>query len=82
MGIWDGRVIEFEYQNHRGVVEQRRVVPTGIVFETSDYYPLTTTPQWYVVAWDLDRQAERRFMWSRIAFVDQAEDQSLPWRKT
>lgn len=80
MSIWDGRVIEFEYQNHRGVVEQRRVVPTGLSFEVSTFY-LDHGEQWFIVAWDLDRQAERRFLWSRIAFVDRADDQSLPWRK-
>lgn len=79
MGIWDGKVIEFTYHNHRGVVEERRAVPTGIVFEKSEYYP-EHPAQWYVIAWDLDRQAERRFMWSRMEMVDKAEDQSLPWR--
>jgi predicted DNA-binding transcriptional regulator YafY len=77
MSIWDGKVIEFTYLNHRGVMELRRAVPTGLVFQKSEYYD---GEEWFVVAWCLDRQAERTFMLTRMGMIDKAEDQSLPWR--
>lgn len=81
MGIWDGRVIEFMYLTHRGVEESRRAVPTGLRFMKSEYYPRHDA-EWFVVAWCLDRQAERTFMLSRMSMIDKSEDQSLPWRNT
>jgi len=80
MGIWDGRVLEFQYLTYRNVEELRRVVPMDLVFEESPYYPMHGK-EWFLRAWCLDRQAERRFMMSRIMLIDKAEDQSLPWRK-
>lgn len=80
MGVWDGKVIDFLYTNYRGVSEVRRAVPTGLRFIDSPYYP-EDGEQWFVVAWDLDRQAERTFMMSRMSAVEKDGDQSLPWRK-
>jgi predicted DNA-binding transcriptional regulator YafY len=80
MGIWDGRVVDFIYTNHRGVTEYRRAVPTGLSFEVSTFYP-DEGKAWFVVAWCLDRQAERRFLLSRMGMIERSEDQSLPWRK-
>ena len=80
MSIWDGKVIEFTYVNHRGVSEIRRAVPRGLWFGTSEYYHPDHGNQWFVEAWCLDRQAERRFMLSRMEMIDKSEDQSLPWR--
>lgn len=81
MGIWDGKVIDFLYTNYRGVSEVRRAVPTGLKFQRSEYYQ-DDGEQWFVVAWDLERQAERHFMLSRMQAVEKDSDQSLPWRNT
>jgi predicted DNA-binding transcriptional regulator YafY len=79
MSVWDGKVVTFDYVNHEGYDEERRVVPTGIRFLESKYYPHDGS-QWYIVGWCLDRQAERHFQVCRIRHFSKAFDQSLPWR--
>jgi predicted DNA-binding transcriptional regulator YafY len=78
MGIWDGKVVEFVYTNYRGVTEIRRVVPQNIWFGATQWHPKR---QWFLSAWCLERQAHRDFAWSNIEGWEEAEDQSLPWRK-
>lgn len=77
MSIWDGKVVEFTYENHRGVTEVRRVVPTHVWFGSTEYYP---KKQWLLSAWCLERQARRDFTFEAISGWAEAEDQSLPWR--
>lgn len=77
MSIWDGKVVEFTYTNYRGVTEVRRVVPINIWHGTTEWHP---RKQWFLHAWDLDRQAARDFTWADIQGWAVAEDQSLPWR--
>lgn len=79
MSIWEGKVCEFQYTNHRGEVAMRRAVPRDLVFEKSEFYP-QHGEEWFLVAWCLEKQAERRFMLSRMWLIDKAHDQSLPWR--
>ena len=48
----------FRYKNWRGETAQRRVVPTGFRFGSSEWHP---EPQWLLVAFDLDRGQGREF---------------------
>jgi predicted DNA-binding transcriptional regulator YafY len=49
--------LRFEYRDHRGTASQRRVEPYRLV---------CWGPRWYLVAWDLQRQAWRTFRADRI----------------
>jgi predicted DNA-binding transcriptional regulator YafY len=77
MSVWDGKVVEFTYENHRGVTEIRRIVPMYIWFGETPYHK---RKQWFVHGWCFERQAARDFAWSEIQGWAEAEDQSLPWR--
>jgi len=59
----------FTYRNHRGEIAQRRAVPLGIRFGKSDYY---RTPQWLILAIDLERNVEREFAVANV--LDQSAD--------
>ena len=50
--------LTFRYKNYRGVIEDRRVTPTGLVYGSDEYHP---APQWLLLACDHDRKAERTF---------------------
>lgn len=78
VSIWNGKVVEFTYENYRGVTEIRRVVPQGTLFGTTLHHP--GKKQWFLRAWCLERQAQRYFAFADISGWAEAEDQSLPWR--
>lgn len=52
------QAVRIKYRNYRGVVEWRRVVPTGIEFGATAYHD---TPQWLLQAWCAEREAPRTF---------------------
>lgn len=56
--IVEGEYLEFDYYNHEGRFGHRQVVTFNIVFGTTDWH---TTPQWLLVAHDLDKHARREF---------------------
>lgn len=49
---------QFVYQNHRGEVSERTVVPGAIRFGSTEYHPCQ---QWVMEAWDCDKKAVRTF---------------------
>lgn len=66
MTYTDNQVVEFEYRNHAGIYERRRVVPAQISWGTSEWYP---NPQWLLRCWDVERGAWRSFAWNDIQFA-------------
>lgn len=58
------RVVRFHYRNYRGVERDRRVIPQRIEFGANQWHP---EPQWLLVAWDLDKGAERSFAMADIS---------------
>lgn len=53
----------FDYENYRGEVGRRTVIPKGMSFGSTEYH---TEPQWLLDAWDVDKQADRTFAFSGI----------------
>lgn len=52
-------VLEIDYTNHRGERSWRRLKsPMTFWFAATEWYP---EPQWYLMAWDVDRHAIRWF---------------------
>jgi predicted DNA-binding transcriptional regulator YafY len=63
-------VLRFEYVDRQGRRTRRRVEPHGV---------LVRAPLWYIVAWDLDKDAARLFRMDRVRRpVVQAEVSFLP----
>lgn len=54
----DHEQLHFAYRDHAGATSTRRVEPLGLAH--------TGTRRWYLVAWDLDREAWRTFRVDRI----------------
>ncbi len=46
------------YTNYRGETSERRITPKHIIFGNTEYHP---EPQWLLVAFDHDKNAERTF---------------------
>jgi predicted DNA-binding transcriptional regulator YafY len=67
----DGRVLAFVYSDREGSRTRRRVEPHAI---------LIRAPVWYIIAWDLRRDAPRTFRMDRIRapLVDQATFRPRP----
>ncbi len=57
------RVVYIDYTNWRGERGLRKIVPQRIEHKSSQWHP---TPQFVLVAWDVDRQQERDFAFSGI----------------
>ena len=53
------------YTNWRGETAERRILPTGIWFGSTEWHP---EPQWLVKAIDVEKNAERDFAWNGIDF--------------
>ena len=51
-------VLEFIYTNWQGITSKRKAVPIKVVFSSNEWHP---EPQWILVAYDIDKQAERGF---------------------
>jgi predicted DNA-binding transcriptional regulator YafY len=54
----EGRCLSFQYRDREGATTQRQVEPHGI---------FVRLPVWYVLAVDIDKQAQRMFRMDRIA---------------
>lgn len=67
----DGDII-LDYTNWRGVRSKRRVLPVGIMFGVTEWHP---EPQWLLVAFDYDKQAERSFSFYGIHDISQVPKQ-------
>lgn len=50
--------IRFTYTNWRGETAERRVLPRRLRYGATKWHP---EPQWLLVAYDLDKEAERDF---------------------
>jgi predicted DNA-binding transcriptional regulator YafY len=50
--------VTFTYKNYRGEISVRLVRPIMIAFGETGYHP---GPQWYLHAWDVNKNAERTF---------------------
>jgi predicted DNA-binding transcriptional regulator YafY len=55
--------LRFTYTNYKGETSERVVVPKGIRYGE---YPWTGTVDWYLVAEDMEKGAERFFLLSKI----------------
>jgi predicted DNA-binding transcriptional regulator YafY len=50
--------ISFDYSNHRGERGFRKVLPFRLWFGVTEFHP---APQWFLRAWDFNRNAMRDF---------------------
>jgi hypothetical protein len=67
-----GSVVIIRYTNHRGETANRRIVPIGIRFGSTEWHP---EQQWLLEAFDLDRDATRSFAMRDILEWAQREKQ-------
>jgi hypothetical protein len=77
--FYDGKVVEVDYTNWRGVRRLRRLVPRTIRFGRSEFHD---DEQWLLVATCLESCRELEFSIKTIHSWRVASDQSLPWRTT
>lgn len=59
----DAPEYRFSYRNWRGEIAERRVRPIRMEFGATEWHP---EPQWLMIAWDLDKNAERAFAMADI----------------
>lgn len=57
-------VVRFVYENHRDNVADRTVLPIRLWFGKTDWYP---KEQWFLHAFDLDKQEARDFAMTNIS---------------
>jgi predicted DNA-binding transcriptional regulator YafY len=71
----DARELRFRYTNWRGVTADRRVIPERIFFGTTTHHG---TPQWIMVAYDLDKRESRSFALSEMLLppADQTKEKA------
>ena len=50
------KLVEIEYTDHHGERAKRRVIPTKLIFGTTEWHPIE---QWLLLVWDVERQIER-----------------------
>jgi predicted DNA-binding transcriptional regulator YafY len=62
--------IKFIYTNWRGENSQRRAVPTRLWFGVSKYHK---KPQWFIEAFDLDKNATRDFALVDMVFHEKTD---------
>jgi predicted DNA-binding transcriptional regulator YafY len=57
--------LEIDITNHRGIRATRIVQPLrrAMWFGSTPHHP---EPQWFMHAWDIDKEAERDFAWKSI----------------
>ena len=63
----DSQVLKFYYRNYRGEISYRRVKPTGQYYGSNKYHP---EEQWFLIAWDYDKKAERHFAYNDFIIID------------
>lgn len=68
-------IVAILYTNHRGETATRRVIPQQIRFGTSEWY---VGEQWFLDAYDLERQANRSFAMRAIRAWDPREQEGQP----
>lgn len=51
-------VVAVPYTNWRGETSVRRIIPKSVRFGSTEWHP---EPQWLLLAWDADKQADREF---------------------
>lgn len=68
--LHDRKLVSISYKNHRGETQVRRVLPQRIWFGSTDWHP---AEQWFMDAYDLDREAVRSF--AMRAIDDFADDE-------
>ena len=54
----DNKVIKMIYTNWKGETGLRKIIPKEIIFSSNEYHK---EEQWLLVAFDLDKNAERTF---------------------
>jgi predicted DNA-binding transcriptional regulator YafY len=52
------REVVIDYTNWRGERAHRRIIPLGVSFTSNEWHP---TPQWLLLAIDVEKDAERTF---------------------
>ncbi len=52
------QTVRIMYTNYRGETGERKIIPQRIYFGKTDYHP---EEQWLLVAFDIDKNAERTF---------------------
>jgi predicted DNA-binding transcriptional regulator YafY len=57
------KIVQIVYTNYRGETMVRNIVPKEFKFGVSEWYPV---PQYYVVAYDLEKKADRYFVMKNI----------------
>lgn len=58
--------LEFTYRNHRGEIEDRRIIPDAIEYMANPGF--NYQPGWFISGECLDRKARRSFRLSHIVF--------------
>lgn len=61
-----GKPCEITYKNWRGVIAQRQVIPISFRFGTTEWHP---EPGWLMLAWDVDKSANREFALTDCDFL-------------
>lgn len=69
--VYQAGAIAMTYRNHRGEVSRRTVLPRDLWFGATEWH---LEPQWFLRAFDLDRNATRDF-----AMRDMTEVASVPY---
>lgn len=59
------KAVIFEYVNHKNQCSTRRVIPYRFFFGLSSWHG--SAQQWYMIAWDSDKKAERTFAMQQIS---------------
>ncbi|MCW1412184.1 hypothetical protein OLZ32_27935 [Rhizobium sp. 1AS11] len=54
----DGPPLTFAYRNWRGEIATREVQPIRLTYGATEWHP---EPQWLLIAWDIEKGAERSF---------------------
>lgn len=54
----DAAVLIATYTNYRGETAVRRIIPKSVRYGSTEWHP---EPQWLLLAWDDDKQADREF---------------------
>jgi len=57
------KAVRIVYTNYRGETAERRIIPKELIFGSTEYHP---EEQWLLVAFDLDKNAERTFAFKDI----------------
>jgi predicted DNA-binding transcriptional regulator YafY len=52
------KVVIIDYTNHRGFRAERKILPSGISFDSSEWHE---GPQWLLDAYDLEKMESRTF---------------------